>query len=76
MALLKVTLKNSANVNGIHLEKGMNVEVVTKSGITQVFSTLQNRELVREAFMRKYNIDLQKACRLSNQYFDVVILNK
>jgi hypothetical protein len=74
MALLKVTLKNSANVNGIHLEKGMNVEVVTKSGVTQV--TLQNRELVREAFMRKYNIDLQKACRLSNQYFDVVILNK
>jgi hypothetical protein len=76
MSLLKVTLRNSGNINGIRLEKGMSVEVVTKPNTAQVFSTLQGQELVRDAFLRKYNIDLKKANRLSNQYFDVVILNK
>ena len=74
MALLKVTLKNSGNVNGIHLEKGMSVEHITKPG-SKTISTLQGWEDIRNAFLRKYNIDLKKANRLSNQYFDIVVLN-
>ncbi len=68
MALFKVTVKRSGTVNGIRLEKGMSVDIP---------STYSNPVLtngghqVQDAFMRKYGIDMKKACRISMNYLDV-----
>lgn len=73
MALLQITLKNSANVNGIKLEKGMSVKIVSNSA--NPFSTLQEQRKIQDAFLQKYRIDLKKACRLASQYFEVKKMN-
>lgn len=68
MALFLVTVKRSSIINGIRLEKGMSVEVV--SSYSNPLSTNGGHE-VQEAFLRKYNIDLKKAASLSAGCLDV-----
>lgn len=68
MALFLVTVKRSSIINGIRLEKGMSVEVV--SSYSNPLSTNGGHE-VQEAFLRKYNIDLKKAASLSADCLDI-----
>ena len=71
--LYKVTVKTNLISNGVRLEKGMSVEVVSQS--YSLLSTLQGKELVNNAFKAKYGVDVKKACALTSLYLDVVKIN-
>lgn len=64
-----ITTKMMKNSNGIRIEPGMQVEVVTSSFSNPV-TTNGGRE-VEAAFMRIYGISLTKACALNLVYLDV-----
>lgn len=67
--LYRITVKNNKNSNGVRLEKGMSVEVVTDSMSNPV--TTNGGQVVADAFMRIYGIDLRKACALDMVWLDV-----
>ena len=70
MALFKITVKQSKNTNGVRIEKGMSVEVVTQSMSNPV--STNGGQVVADAFMRLYGVDIKKAGALSMVYLDVV----
>lgn len=70
MPLFRITVKQSKNSNGVRLEKGMSVEVVTQSMSNPV--STNGGQVVADAFMRLYGIDIKKAGALSMVYLDVV----
>ena len=55
--------------NGIIIEPGMSVEVVTQSFSNPVSNN--GGQAVADAFMRIYGIDIKKAGVLSTAYLDV-----
>lgn len=59
MARFRVTTKHVKNVNGIRIEPGMSVEVVTQSMSNPI--TTNGGQSVIDAFMRIYGIDIKKA---------------
>lgn len=67
--LYRVTVKTSKNSNGIRIERGMSVEVVTNSMSNPV--TTNGGQPVADAFMRIYGIDIRKAEALNMVYLDV-----
>ena len=67
--LYRVTVKNSKNSNGIRLERGMSVDVVTNSMSNPV--TTNGGQPVVDAFMRIYGIDIRKAGALNMAWLDV-----
>lgn len=69
MPLFRITLKQSKNSNGIRLEKGMSVEVVSNTFSNPV-STNGGQPVV-DAFNRIYGVDIKKAGALSMIYLDV-----
>ena len=68
MALFKITVKKTKTTNGIRLEEGMSVEVV--STYSNPISTNGGHQVI-EAFERKYGIDIKKAGGLSSSTLDV-----
>ena len=66
--LYRITVKNSKNCNGIRLERGMSVEVVTNSMSNPV--TTNGGTEVANAFMRIYGIDIKKAGALSSAWLE------
>ncbi len=70
MPLFRITTRQSKNANGIRIEKGMSVEVVTSSMSNPL--TTNGGQAVADAFMRVYGIDAKKAGILSTVYLDVV----
>ncbi len=70
MPLFRITTKQSKNANGIRIEKGMSVDVVTSSMSNPL--TTNGGQAVADAFMRVYGIDAKKAGILSTVYLDVV----
>ena len=70
MPLFRVTVKTPTNTNGIRLERGMSVDVVSNSMSNPV--TTNGAQSVADAFMRIYGIDIKKAGALSTVYLDVV----
>lgn len=58
-----------ANTNGIRLEPGMSVEVVSQSMSNPVVTN--GGQLVVDAFMRIYGIDIKKAGALNHNYLEV-----
>lgn len=70
MPLFRITVKTAKNSNGIRIEKGMSVEVVTHSMSNPV--TTNGGQSVVDAFYRIYGIDIKKAGALSMAYLDVV----
>jgi hypothetical protein len=70
MPLFKITVKQSKNSNGVRIEKGMHVEVVTQSMSNPV--STNGGQVVADAFMRLYGVDIKKAGALSMVYLDVV----
>ena len=67
--LYRITVKTSKLSNGIRVEKGMSVDVVTNSMSNPV--TTNGGQIVADAFMRIYGIDIKKAGALSMAYLDV-----
>ena len=70
MPLFRITVKQSKNSNGVRIEKGMSVEVVTQSMSNPV--STNGGQIVADAFMRLYGVDIKKAGALSMVYLDVV----
>jgi hypothetical protein len=69
MPLYRVTVKSSTNTNGIRLERGMTVDVVSKSFSNPV--TTNGGQPVVDAFMRIYGIDIKRVGALNMAYLDV-----
>ena len=67
--LYRITVKTSKNSNGIRLERGMSVDVVTNSMSNPV--TTNGGQPVVDAFMRIYGIDIRKAGALNMAWLDV-----
>ncbi|MBR6043264.1 MAG: hypothetical protein IKP37_11610 [Paludibacteraceae bacterium] len=59
MSLFKITTKYRRQCNGILIEPGMSVQVVTQSMSNPV--TTNGGQIVVDAFMRMYGIDIKKA---------------
>ncbi len=70
MPLFRITVKQSKNSNGVRIEKGMSVDVVTQSMSNPV--STNGGQVVADAFMRLYGVDIKKAGALSMVYLDVV----
>lgn len=69
MAKFRITTKQMKNSNGVRIEPGMTVEVVTQSMSNPV--TVNGGQAVADAFMRIYGIDIKKAGALNMTYLDV-----
>ncbi|WP_456084243.1 DUF6140 family protein [Leyella stercorea] len=63
MAKFRITTKRVKNSNGIRIEPGMSVEVVTQSMSNPV--TTNGGQVVVDAFYRIYGIDIKRAGALS-----------
>lgn len=59
MARFRITTKHVKNSNGIRIEPGLTVEVVTQSMSNPV--TTNGGQIVADAFYRIYGIDIKKA---------------
>ncbi len=62
------------NTNGIRIEPGMSVEVVTQSMSNPVLSN--GGQPVVDAFMRIYGIDIRRAGALNMTYLNVEQINR
>ena len=69
MAIFQITTKNRKQANGIRIEPGMSVQVVTQSMSNPV--TTNGGQVVIDAFMRIYGIDIKKAVCLNMVELDV-----
>ncbi len=68
MGLFKITVKSTSVTNGVRLEKGISVEVV--SSYSNPMSTNGGKEVI-DVFQRIYGVDIKKANKLSSAYLDV-----
>ena len=68
-----ITTKQMKNANGIRIEPGMSVEVVTQSMSNPVL--VNGGQPVVDAFMRIYGIDIRRAGALNMSYLDVERIN-
>jgi hypothetical protein len=73
MPTFRITTKQMINSNGVRLEPGMYVDIVTKSFSNPV--STNGGQAVADAFMRMYGVDIKKACALNMVYLNVK-LNK
>lgn len=65
----RITVKSPKNTNGVRIERGMSVDVVTNS-LSDPVST-NGGQVVADAFMRIYGIDIKKAGALNRAWLDV-----
>lgn len=73
MARFRITTKMMKNSNGVRIEPGMTVEVVTQSMNNPLLTNAG--QAVADAFMRIYGIDIKKAGALNMVYLNVEKLN-
>ena len=73
--LYRVTIKTSGSINGVRLEKGASVQVSYDSFTATPLQTSQGKQLIADAFMRMYGMDVKKANALSGSYMDVQKVN-
>lgn len=69
MPLFRVTVKTPKNANGVRIERGMSVDVVSNSMSNPV--STNGGQPVADAFMRIYGVDIKKAGALNMSYLDV-----
>lgn len=69
MARFRITTKRVKNSNGIRIEPGMSVEVVTQSMSNPVITN--GGQVVVDAFYRIYGIDIKRAGVLSMTELEV-----
>ncbi len=70
MPLFRVTVKQMKLTSGIRIEPGMSVDVVTNSMSNPLITN--GGQVVADAFMRVYGIDMKRLGALSTVYLDVV----
>lgn len=70
MPTFQITTKHRKNVNGILIEPGMTVQVITQSFSNPVCTN--GGQPVADAFMRIYGIDIKKAGCLNMADLEVV----
>ncbi|BBA28581.1 DUF6140 family protein [Prevotella melaninogenica] len=70
MAHFIIRTKHTKNVNGIRIEPGMQVEVITQSMSNPV--TTNGGQPVIDAFHRIYGIDIKKAGCLNTTELEVI----
>lgn len=73
MARFRITTKMMKNSNGVRIEPGMTIEVVTQSMNNPLLTN--GGQAVADAFMRIYGIDIKKAGALNMVYLNVEKLN-
>ena len=69
MTRFRITTKMMKNSNGVRIEPGMTVEVVTQSMNNPLLTN--GGQAVADAFMRIYGIDIKKAGALNMVYLNV-----
>jgi hypothetical protein len=69
MARFRITTKMMKNSNGVRIEPGMTVEVVTQSMNNPLLTN--GGQAVADAFMRIYGIDIKKAGALNMVYLQI-----
>jgi hypothetical protein len=69
MARFRITTKMMKNSNGVRIEPGMTVEVVTQSMNNPLLTN--GGQAVADAFMRIYGIDIKKAGALNMSYLQI-----
>lgn len=69
MPKFRITTKRVSQINGIRIEPGMSVEIVTNSFTNPLLTN--GGQPVIDAFMRIYGIDIRKASILSQAFLDV-----
>ena len=69
MPLFRITVKQMKNSNGVRLEPGMSIDISTPSFSNPL--TTNGGQLVADAFMRVYGVDIKKAGALNMVYLDV-----
>ena len=69
MPLYSITVKTRVVTNGIRLEPGMSVEVVSNSFIDPVHTN--GGQAVADAFMRIYGVDIKRAGALNSVFLNV-----
>ena len=69
MAFFRITIKQKVRTNGIVLDPGMSVEVSTQSYSDPVHTN--GGQVVADAFMRIYGVDIKKVGVLNGIYLDV-----
>lgn len=69
MPLFRITVKSTRNSNGIRLERGMSVDIVSNTFSNPV--TTNGGQSVVDAFMRIYGVDIRRAGGLNMVTLDV-----
>lgn len=72
MPIWKFTTKMKRNCNGVFIEKGMSVDVVTPT-TSNPLNSPQGRDQIAAAFMSKYGVDMKKGQNLTSGYLDAVM---
>lgn len=65
--LYRITVKQNKVSNGVRIERGMSVEVVTRSISNPIVT---DQQAVADAFLRIYGVDLRRAGALNMIYLD------
>ena len=70
MALWRISVKRSESVNGIRLEKGMFVDMVTPVSMSNPLNSNpgENKPKINNLFVSKYGVDLLKAGLISTSH--------
>jgi hypothetical protein len=71
--LYRITVKQNKIANGLRIEKGMTVDVVTNSYSNPI--TTNGGQSVIDAFMRIYGIDIKKIGALNTVFLDCQRIN-
>ena len=69
MPKFKITTKHTRNCNGVRIEPGMTVEIVSQSMSNPV--TTNGGQIVADAFFRIYGVDIRKAGCLNTAELNV-----
>ncbi len=73
MGLFKITTKTEQNFSGRYFAKGMTAEVLSRNiSSASEFAISINRQLIAEAFMRKYDISSDTANDISRSQLEII----
>lgn len=72
MALWRISVKRTGNINGIRLEQGMFVEMPLPSSMSDPLRSniTQNKPVIGRLFENKYGIDLLSKGLISSIYLE------
>ncbi len=73
MGLFKITTKTEQTYSGRYFAKGMTAEVLSRNiSSASEFAISINRQLIADAFMRKYDISSDTANDISRSQLEII----